>query len=391
MNIAIIGAGIAGLSASFLLREQGHRVVLFEQAQKCLPVGAGILLQPSGQHVLSELGLLDKIEEHSPKLHGLLAQCRSGRPLVSLRYDKLSPELYGLGVRRSLLFSVLLERCERSGVEFIEDAQIESARQFDNKVELCVKNQKYNFDLVVAADGSRSTMRQICFPETYVKQYSYAALWTLAPCNTLTPKLWQIVDGTKRLLGVLPVEKNLCSFFWGIQQNEKDQIWKDGINKWKEEVLNFEPSLSEIVNSIESLEQLSFATYRHVRMKKYYQDRIVFIGDAAHASSPHLGQGVNLALEDALTLANEFSKSSNYNEIYQSYQSKRHYNTKYYSQLTAILTPFFQSDFEILGLGRNLILPILPHIPFVGGQMTSSMAGLKRGWFDFKARKLGLK
>ena len=58
MRIAIAGAGITGTTVGFLLAEQGHEVTIFEQAKVCQPVGAGIMLQNSGQQVLDRLGLL---------------------------------------------------------------------------------------------------------------------------------------------------------------------------------------------------------------------------------------------------------------------------------------------------------------------------------------------
>lgn len=382
MNIAVVGAGIAGLTVSFLLKEQGHKVTLFEQAPKCLPVGAGFLLQPSGQKVVSDLGILNKIEEVSPKLHEVFAETRARKTLVSLRYNKIGATYYALGVRRSLLFSILFNKCVQSGVEIVEGARIESASQNDSAVQIELKNKVYKFDLMVASDGTRSAIRKHFFPQVKAHEYSYAALWTLCPAANLQPRLWQMVEGTKRLIGILPVEKNLCSFFWGIRQDEKEIIWKNGIDYWRDEVCKFLPDLEEIASSVTSLEDLSYGTYRHVCLPKYHKGRIVFIGDAAHSSTPHLGQGVNLALEDAFALASEFRTSSDYKQIFSAYESKRFGKTKYYSNLTFLLSPFFQSDYSPLAWGRDIALPIMYRMPYVGSEMVRSVSGLKKGWIN---------
>ncbi len=382
MNIAVVGAGIAGLSVSFLLKEQGHEVTIFEQAPKCMPVGAGILLQPSGQKVLKKLNLLTAIESTSRKLEGILANRSTGQTLVSLNYNQLSPELYGLGVRRSLLFSLLHDRCQKAGVEIIEDARITSARQSSDKVSIALKGKEFNFDIAISADGSRSMMRTIFSPVTKVHTYDYAAVWTLAPAKDLPPRLWQLVSGTKHLLGVLPVEDSLCSFFWGIPSNQKDIFFQSNIDHWKNEVRNLTPKLDQILDTITDLNQFTFADYRHSKMSSYHNGRVVFIGDAAHASSPHLGQGVNLALEDALALSDSINSKDTYKEAFTDYQSKRQASTRYYSMITALLTPFFQSDYPILGLGRDIALPLMPQIPWIKTQMISSMAGLKKSFFN---------
>ena len=79
MKIAIVGGGLAGSTAAWLLAEQGHEVTLLEQAAKCGPVVAGILLQPSGLRILSRLGLLEEVLANSARIDALHAQHRTGR------------------------------------------------------------------------------------------------------------------------------------------------------------------------------------------------------------------------------------------------------------------------------------------------------------------------
>jgi 2-polyprenyl-6-methoxyphenol hydroxylase-like FAD-dependent oxidoreductase len=383
MKIAIVGAGVSGLTIASLLGSQEHEVTVFEQAPKCEPVGAGILLQPSGQLILKKLGLLEQIEQHSPKLSGLQARTRFGKEIVNIKYEKLKPGLYGLGVRRSLLFSLLLSLCSKNNVRLVENARIEKITQHDTNVEIFNHDESQKYDLLVAADGSRSALRKLLFPHLKTIEYQYAALWTLVNYSDLEDRLIQIVDGNKRLVGILPVEKELCSFFWGVQVNEKEKIWKSSLSDFKKQITNFDPALEGIADLIHSFDDLSYATYRHARLERYYSGRVVFIGDAAHSSSPHLGQGVNLALEDAFTLAQNFKKHDCHTHIFESYEKERFIKNKYYSNLTYLLAPFFQSDYEILANIRDLALPLMPKLPIVGTHMVASMSGMKNSWLDF--------
>ena len=123
-DIAIAGCGIAGATAAHLLAEDGHRVVLFEQAPKCGPVGAGILLQPSGQAVLSQLGLLEEVAGRSAIIRELHAVTARGKQLVRLPYSEIDPATFGLGVQRGVLFEALFRRCQASGVEIREGHRI---------------------------------------------------------------------------------------------------------------------------------------------------------------------------------------------------------------------------------------------------------------------------
>jgi 2-polyprenyl-6-methoxyphenol hydroxylase-like FAD-dependent oxidoreductase len=383
MKIAIVGAGVSGLTIAYLLGSQGHEVTVFEQAPKCEPVGAGILLQPSGQLILQRLALLEEIERLSPRLSGLQARTRLGRDIVEIQYAKLNPRLYGLGVRRSLLFSLLISLCIKNNVELVENSRIEKIRQSETNVEVSNHGKCSRYDLLVAADGSRSALRKLIFPNLKPVEYQYAALWTLVKNTRLEQRLIQIVDGNKRLVGILPVEKELCSFFWGVRINEKEKIWKSSLSDFKRQITDFDPALEDIADLIHSFDDFSYATYRHARLNKYYSGRVVFIGDAAHASSPHLGQGVNLALEDAFSLAENFKEHDHFESIFKSYEKERLIKNKFYSNLTYLLAPFFQSDYEILAVMRDMALPIMPKLPVVGAHMVASMSGLKSSWLDF--------
>jgi 2-polyprenyl-6-methoxyphenol hydroxylase-like FAD-dependent oxidoreductase len=104
------------------------------------------------------------------------------------------------------------------------------------------------------------------------------------------------------------------------------------------------------------------------------------IGDAAHATSPHLGQGANLALEDAECLAQCLAHTSDINLAFAKFHRIRSRKTRFYRQLTAVLSPFFQSDSTWRSPLRNLVLPMMPSFPVVGRQMLHTLSGQKRGW-----------
>lgn len=382
MKIAVAGCGIAGTTLAFMLAEAGHDVTLFEQAEKCRPLGAGFLLQPAGQQVLQRLGLLEKATQNAARIDRLLAQHRTGKTLVRLAFETLGPDLFAYGVHRGDVFSVLLDRCRNSGVKLVESCRIDSFDQDASVVRLNGEsNTQFEFDILVAADGSRSVLRSVSGLQRRSYEYDYAAMWLVGPFSGEPNRLWQIVENTTRLVGILPISKNRCSFFWGLKQNEYPEIRKRGLDDWKATVTEFVPESKEVISPVASLDDVTFATYRDVRMKSPVCGRVVFVGDAAHATSPHLGQGVNLALADAECLANHLISERNHVAAFEKYRRERASTCRFYSQITNLLTPFFQSDSRLRCFARDLALPLMPRLPYVGKQMVKAMAGLKTGWF----------
>ncbi|MEQ9406964.1 MAG: NAD(P)/FAD-dependent oxidoreductase [Fuerstiella sp.] len=388
MQIAVAGCGIAGATAAMLLAQQGHRVTLFEQAPRCGPVGAGILLQPAGQRLLAGLQLLEPLSRVSARIHSLHAQHRTGRELVHLDYARLQapegPELFGLGVHRGELFQVLYDKCKAEGVQICEGCEVDRFEQSSGGVVLHGRSEPLDgpFDLLVAADGSRSRLRAQTGLAGRIREYDYAAVWLTGPCSWAGQQLLQIVGRDGRLVGVLPIGNGRVSFFWGIRNAEQEQFRSGDASRWKQQVVEFLPAAEEIVADVRSTDQLTVATYRNVQMRSCVHGRVVFIGDAAHASSPHLGQGANLALADGVCLAQRLAENpSDYAEGFRQYQTARRSTTRFYTQLTGLLTPFFQTDSRVRQFGRDTVLPIMPGLPYIGRQMLLTMAGLKTGWF----------
>jgi 2-polyprenyl-6-methoxyphenol hydroxylase-like FAD-dependent oxidoreductase len=114
-------------------------------------------------------------------------------------------------------------------------------------------------------------------------------------------------------------------------------------------------------------------------MFPWHGDRIVFIGDAAHATSPQLGQGANLALLDAVALADAIAAEPSVDRALASYTRSRHRHLNYYQFATRALTPFFQSDSRVLAWLRDRVFPTSRWIGPLRRRMTRTMVGVDRG------------
>jgi len=236
LRVGIVGCGSAGAAAAQLLARAGHDVQIYERAAALLPVGTGFILQPTGLWVLDHLGLRAEAEAYGARLDGLTARRPDGRRVLDLRYARLATGLYGLGMHRATLLGVLLQGLEKRGVGVHLGAEVESARQERARHWLRVGGVEVGpFDLVVVANGARSAARDWVAPALRAKRYPWGALWSIRPDfdRVFTGRLHQVVDGTRRMLGLLPTGTRsdaadpvpLVSVFWSVRA--------DGVDAWR--------------------------------------------------------------------------------------------------------------------------------------------------------------
>jgi 2-polyprenyl-6-methoxyphenol hydroxylase-like FAD-dependent oxidoreductase len=157
-RVGIVGCGVAGVTTAYLLARDGHRVTLLERAPKVGPVGAGVLLQCSGQEVLRRLGVLDAVTAHAAPLDELHARHLSGSDLIRNRYPELAPGCRAYGVHRSVLFDALYRLAQSQPVDIRLGCDIVRREVASAGTTLIDSHGARHgpFDFVVVADGSRS-------------------------------------------------------------------------------------------------------------------------------------------------------------------------------------------------------------------------------------------
>ncbi len=384
LSIAVVGCGTAGPAAATLLARQGHEVVLFERAEECKAVGAGFLLQPSGMRVLRELRILDAVLAHAARVERLHVLDADGGTLFDLRYAEIGRDRFGAGLHRPVLLHHLIAAMREAGAELRWGWEITSVSKAENRWSLTSASGEIcgGFDLLVVADGARSTLRDLAGTRGVNRGYPWGAHWFIGSNDDVFPEdeLYQVVDGTRKLGGFLATGRDLdggpplVSLFWSIKISD-DEAWRARpLQEWKNQVLAHCPKSANLLDQIQSWDQVLTARYGDVRMRRWYGDGVVVLGDAAHAMSPQLGQGVNLALADASCLAACLAQFPPAVAL-RKYQRRRALSLRYYQFTTRWLTPWFQSDHEWLTPVRAAFFAVAQRIPWVRKMMTRTMAG----------------
>ncbi len=183
------------------------------------------------------------------------------------------------------------------------------------------------------------------------------------------------------MVGVLPIGRqkeggeDQTAFFWSLKTQDFP-AWRDGgLERWKDRIREYWPETEPILASITEPEQMVLAAYDHHTLPLPFGNRLVFIGDSAHATSPQLGQGANMALLDVAALAAALTENPDIQTALMAYAKKRRFHVKLYQGLSRVFTPFYQSDSVVLPLARDYLVAGVSRLPLAQKVLATIVAG----------------
>ena len=377
LKIGIAGAGIGGLCTGAFLARQGHGVTLFDQFEKPEPVGSGLVIQPVGLAVLARLGIGDAVREMGAPLSQLTGhEAKSARQVLNAGYGRVR----GLGIHRASLFEALLTAAKKAGCVIKTGAEISGSTMTANGRVLDFENggTSEDFDLVVDGTGAGSPLSPM-----KRKDLPFGALWGTVdwphksdlPLDHLTQKYRR----SSRMIGVLPIggmpgsDGQKAAIFWSLRDDQYAAWRGAALKDWKSEALAIWPEFAPFLDQITRHDQMTMAQYGHGTLRKPLSERMVHIGDAAHSTSPQLGQGANMALLDALALA-EALRERPLDQALENYAQARRLHVRVYQALSRMFTPAYQSDSLLVPVVRDWILApasFVPPVPWILSRLVS--------------------
>lgn len=304
---AVVGAGIGGLTAAVGLRRVGWDVIVLERARTLEPVGAGLGIAPNALHALDVIGLGDGVRRFSAVQGRGGIRRPDGRWLVRTDLGALAarfgdPQLMALRADLvGLLVASLPDGALRTGVAVTGV----DAGDPDRPARVVTGTDELDADLVVAADGIHSLIRTTLFPDHPGPRYSGFTAWRFvaalpAGVSSVEPsETW----GRGTVFGVLPLADGRVYCYAsapaspGARLDDEPAELKRRFGAWHDPI----PGL---IGAVPPEDVLHDDVYWIAEpLPAYHHGRVAILGDAAHAMTPHLGQGACQAIEDAVVLA----------------------------------------------------------------------------------------
>ena len=308
LRAVVVGGGIGGMAAAVALARAGIDVQVYEQARELTEVGAGVSLAPNGLRMLDRLGVGEGIRRLGARHVSTELRLADGRPVRHEPHQFAQPGR-NVGIHRADLLALLAERLPPGTVhtghrctEFSQDADGATVG-FGNGAEATA-------DVVIGADGIHSVLQGFVLDPAEPVFSGVVAYRGLVPAMDGYPagamRMW--VGESKHFL-VFPVRAGQLLNYVGFVQSGTSvrESWSAAGDPaaLAAHFSGWDPVIGEIVAAITGPGGSGFqwGMYDRAPLPRWSSGRLTLLGDAAHPMLPHLGQGVNQALEDAVALA----------------------------------------------------------------------------------------
>ncbi len=337
LQIAVVGAGIGGLSAALALQKLGFRVTVYEQAPQLGEVGAGLSLSPTAVHGLNWLGLHGVLEAKAYKPED---QCvrhyQDARPISWINRGKSLLERYGERyylIHRADLHDGLAARVLANDPAAISlNRRCASLTQDDAGVTIgFADGSTARADVIVGADGSRSAVRNAVFGSLEPQYTGYIAWRGLIPMDQVPQEILDppsgIFLGPGHMVNRYPVRNgellNFVAFAERSAWSEEGWSIRSTVEELLAEFAGWSPWVLRFMEKVPPHLLFKWGLFDREPLPAWTRGRVTLLGDAAHPVLPFLGHGAVLAIEDGVVLARAFAAADTVPEALQRYEAAR--------------------------------------------------------------------
>ena len=329
-NILVIGGGFSGMAAAIQLKKQGFQVDLVEIDSGWRSYGAGLSLGGATIRAFKTLGIADEFLKLGSGSDGISLCAPPGMEVAQLPTPRLAgPDLPGGGaIMRPVLAKILADATRAAEVNVRLGCTFTSIQQDAQGVEVTFTDgQHQRYDLVIGADGLYSKVREAVFPHAPKPRYTGQCVWRMVlprPADINRPTMW--IGMPKVKVGVNPVSKSEMYLFVTEDRPTNDKLDTATFPAILAGLLArfAAPTVQAIKAQIHEKSEIVYRPLEGLLLPKpWYKGRVVLIGDAVHATTPHLASGACIGIEDAIVLADELTKGETVDVALEAFQNRR--------------------------------------------------------------------
>jgi 2-polyprenyl-6-methoxyphenol hydroxylase-like FAD-dependent oxidoreductase len=329
LEILVIGGGIGGLTAAIALRQRGHRVTVIERDPDWSVYGVGIIQQGNVLRAMKQLGLLDDYLSSAVGFDFVAVHAPNGALVAKVPSPRLvegCPANVGIG--RRALHKVLGDRAIEAGADVrlgvtakvLDDDGASVSASFSDGRSGC-------FDLVIGADGVHSQTREQVLPGSPEPQFTGQSVWRYNLPRPADLDSLHVYNGPIGA-GLVPMSDTIMYLYLTTPEPGNPRYPHTGLAATMR--AKVPAALAALAEQITDDAEVVYRPLEALLVEGPWHDgRIVLLGDAVHATTPHLGQGAGMAIEDAIVLAEELDRHDGPEAAFTAYRARRFERCRY--------------------------------------------------------------
>ena len=358
----ILGGGIAGLTAAIALHKIGISADVFESAPQVKPLGAGLLLAANAVKGYQKLGISEQVVARGLLLPSFSILEPGGRVIthadanvIGRKYD-----IHNFAIHRADLHEALLAELDPARIHTGKHA-VKTEQSAGKTTVFFQDGTTHQTDYLIVADGIHSAIRRSMLPDSKPRYAGYTC-WRAVidnPSLSLTgaSETW----GTQGRFGIVPLAKGKIYWFACVNAPQADPAMRDMNIAGLERIFGkFHEPVPVILQHTHD-EDLIWNDITDLKpLPKFAFGNILLIGDAAHATTPNMGQGACQAVEDAVILADELQRHPSAEAAFSAFEKRRLKRTHYIVNNSWKLGKLAQSNNSMLAGVRNFLMRLIP-------------------------------
>ena len=332
LNILVIGGGIGGLTAAIALRRDGHQVTVIEKDPDWAVYGVGIIQQANVLRAMKQLDLIDDYMDAAVGFDHVVVHAPDGTQVARVPSRRLVDGYpANVGIGRPALHKVLGDRTIAAGADVRLGVTADSID--DDGAGVTVRfsdGREGRYDIVVGADGVYSDTRSAVMPEAPGPEYTGQAVWRYNLPRPSDLDALHVYNGPTGV-GLVPISDALMYMYVTTPEPGKPWYDKDGLARtMRDKLANTAPQIREMAEDITDDDGVVYRPLESVMLfDAWSKGRVVLLGDAVHATTPHLGQGAGMAIEDSIVLAEEVARADTPEAAFAAYRDRRFERCRY--------------------------------------------------------------
>lgn len=320
------------MTSAIALGRSGHQITVIEKDPDWAVYGVGIIQQGNVIRAIRELGIIDDYLDAGFGFDFVEVFTSTGQKVARIPSPKLV-EGYpaSVGIGRRALHTVLGQQAQAAGADVRLGVTVDNLEDDGGQVTVCFSDGgSEQFDMLIGADGLYSRTRQQIFPDAPKPAFTGQAVWRYNFPKPDELDCLQAYDGAVGA-GLVPLSSDLMYMFVTTPEPENPRYPLKGLAAAMRGKLASMPAA--ILKLAKQVTDDSAVVYKPLETLfitgDWHKGRIVLLGDAVHATTPHLGQGAGMAIEDSLVLAEEINRAGTPEKAFDAYRARRHARCKF--------------------------------------------------------------